>query len=418
MANPDRASFSKLFNKHPLPLARLGLLLLCAAWLLPGLVGHAPWKGGDGEHFVQLWLLLKSGATPQSVSATPPLYYWVATATAWLTSSFLSLADGARLASGLFIALALFFIARTARALYGAETAWAAALTLLGCMGLLVRGHELNAATAQFAAAAIMLHGIATLPQGPRGGWALGAGAILMLLAGGAAEAALFLLLAMGLPGLLEAFRSPPARRALAWGVGLALAASAAWLAYLTTQAIPLKQALNLQRWLGGALLRPAFYLSTLGWYAWPAWPLAAWALYRGRRQWRTPGIVLGNVGGSPALALLVWVAGAVYVLLCVNYMAELGCAIPRSGGVYSFAERSLGRFGGVVVGWSDFLNAICAIAAPIAPTWFTRLSITCNWLLTWSRSELTSLVVAKLLTFWSVYDFALCKVCWALASV
>ena len=187
MANPDRASFSKLFNKHPLPLARLGLLLLCAAWLLPGLVGHAPWKGGDGEHFVQLWLLLKSGATPQSVSATPPLYYWVATATAWLTSSFLSLADGARLASGLFIALALFFIARTARALYGAETAWAAALTLLGCMGLLVRGHELNAATAQLAAAAIMLHGIATLPQGPRGGWALGAGAILMLLAGGAA---------------------------------------------------------------------------------------------------------------------------------------------------------------------------------------------------------------------------------------
>src|SRR3569623_219100 len=116
MATPGRASFSKLFNKHPLPLARLGLLLLCAAWLLPGLVGHAPWKGGDGEHFVQLWLLLKSGAAPQSVSATPPLYYWVATATAWLTSPFLSLADGALLSSVLFFALALFFTARTAHA--------------------------------------------------------------------------------------------------------------------------------------------------------------------------------------------------------------------------------------------------------------------------------------------------------------
>src|SRR3569623_171999 len=130
MATPGRASYSKMYNKHPQQLARLGLLLLCAAWLLPGLVGHAPWKGGDGEHFVQLWLLLKSGTAPQSVSATPPLYYWVATATAWLTSSFLSLADGARLASGLFIALALFFTARTARVLYGAETAWAAARTL------------------------------------------------------------------------------------------------------------------------------------------------------------------------------------------------------------------------------------------------------------------------------------------------
>ena len=293
MANPNPVSSSKLFNKRPLPLARFGLLLLCAAWLLPGLVGHAPWKGGDGEHFVQLWLLLKSGAAPQSVSATPPLYYWVATATAWLTSAFLPLADGARLASGLFIALALFFVARTARVLYGAETAWAAALTLLGCMGLLVRGHELNAATAQLAAAAIMLYGLAALPQTPRSGWALGGGAVLMLLAGGAAEAALLLLLAVMLPLLLADYRMPAARRALAWGVGLALVASAAWLAYLATQAIPFKQALNLQRWLGEAKLRPAFYLGILGWYAWPAWPLAAWALYRGRRQWRTPGIVL-----------------------------------------------------------------------------------------------------------------------------
>ena len=129
-----------MFNKRSFPLARLGFLLLCAAWLLPGLIGHAPWKGGDGEHFVQLWLLLKNGVAPQSVSATP-LYYWVATGTAWLTSAFLPLADGARLASGLFIALALFFVARTARLLYGVESAWAAALTLLGCMGLLVRGH-------------------------------------------------------------------------------------------------------------------------------------------------------------------------------------------------------------------------------------------------------------------------------------
>lgn len=298
MASPRRAGSSKLFNKPALPLPRLGLLLLCVAWLLPGLIGHAPWKGGDGEHFVQLWQLLKNGAAPQAVSAMP-LYYWVATATAWLTSAFLPLADGARLASGLFIALALFFVARAARVLYGEESAWAAALTLLGCMGLLVRGHELNAATAQFAAAAIMLYGLAALPQAPRSGWALGGGAVLMLLAGGAAEAVLFLLLAGLLPLLLEAYRTPAARRALAWGVGVALVAGAAWLAYLATQSISLKLALNLPRWLGKGALHPAFYLGTLGWYAWPAWPLAAWAIYRGRRQWRTPGIVL------PAGALL-----------------------------------------------------------------------------------------------------------------
>jgi hypothetical protein len=53
-------------------LPQLGLLLLCAAWLLPGLVGHAPWKGGDGEHFVRLWLLLQGDVAPQAVAATPP----------------------------------------------------------------------------------------------------------------------------------------------------------------------------------------------------------------------------------------------------------------------------------------------------------------------------------------------------------
>jgi 4-amino-4-deoxy-L-arabinose transferase-like glycosyltransferase len=287
-----------LSSKRAFSLPQLGLLLLFAAWLLPGLVGHAPWKGGDGEHFVQLWLLLQSGATPQSVSATPPLYYWVAIATAWLSSPILALADGARLASGLFIALALFFIARTARVLYGAEAAWAAALTLLGCMGLLVRGHELNAATAQFAAAAIMLYGIASLPQGARGGWALGGGAALMLLAGGAAEALLFLVLAALLPLWLADYRSPAARRALAWGVGGALLAGAAWLAFLVAQQIPWANAFNLQRWRDTDGLRPGYYPGILGWYAWPAWPLAGWAVYRGRRQWLTPGIVL------PAAAL------------------------------------------------------------------------------------------------------------------
>ena len=292
VVSPGRDSSSKLFNKPFFTLPQLGLVLLCAAWLVPGLVGHAPWKGGDGEYFVQFWSLLQSGASPQSVPATPPLYYWVAMATAWLTASFLPLAEGARLASGLFVALALIFVGRTARALYGAEASWASALTLLGCLGLLVRGHELNAATAQFAAASIMLYGLACLPRDLRSSWTLAAGVVLMLLAGGAAEALLFLLLAGGLMILLADYRTPVARRALAWGVGLACVAGGAWLTYLAAQSIPFARALNLQRWIGDGGQNPAYYPSILGWYAWPAWPLAAWALYRSR-QWLTPGVVL-----------------------------------------------------------------------------------------------------------------------------
>lgn len=293
VASRSPTSSLKLFNKRTFSLPQLGLLLLTLAWLLPGLIGHAPWKGGDGDHFVHLWMLMQNGVAPQTGAATPPLYYWVAATTAWLTSSFLPLADGARLASGLFIALALFFVARAARVLYGSEAGWAAALTLLGCMGLLVRGHELNAATAQFAAAAIMLCGLASLPSDRRGGWVLGAGAVLMLLAGGAAEAVLFLLLASGMMIWLADYRTPFARRAFVWAAGLALVAGLLWLVYLTTQDIPFARTLNLQRWIGDTGKDPFYYLSILGWYAWPAWPLAAWAVYRSRRQWKTPGVVM-----------------------------------------------------------------------------------------------------------------------------
>ncbi len=284
-ANPKRVSSSKLSTEARRPLGQLGLLLLCAAWLLPGLVGHAPWKGGDGEHFVNLWLLLQNHAQPQAELATPPLYYWVAMATAWVSSPFLALPDGARLASGLFIALALVFVARTARALYGEGAGWAATLTLLGCMGLLVRGHELNAYTAQFGAGAVMLYGMASLGRAG-GGWTLGVGAVLMVLAGGAAEALLLLVLAAGLLGF-DGYRSSAARRAWTTALAIALVASVAWLGYLSMQGVPFTRPLNLQRWLDSASPRPAFYPALLGWYAWPAWPLAAWAVYRAGRRWR-----------------------------------------------------------------------------------------------------------------------------------
>lgn len=311
-------------------------------------MGHAPWKGGDGEHFAALWQWSQKGLPLQL--DMPPLYYWAAAATAWLTSSFLALADGARLASGLFVALALVFTARTAHALYGAESRWAAALTLLGCVGLLVRGHELNAHTAQLAAAAMTMSGMAALPQGGRSSWVLGGGAALMLLAGGAAEALLFLVLAALLPLLLNEYRSGAALRSLAWGAGGALAFAAAWMAFLSAQQSPLISALNLDRWLDPDGLRPAYYLSILGWYAWPAWPLAAWAVYRARRQWRTPALLLPLL---LLLALLLLYAFAAHpgeeqgliLLLPLALLGASGLFTLRRGAAYALLWFSVMLF-------------------------------------------------------------------------
>src|SRR5256884_5849363 len=46
--------------------------------------------------------------------------------------------------------------------------------------------------------------------------------------------------------------------------------------------------------------------------------------------------------------------------------MAELGAAIPRSGGQYNFSRRALGDYAGFIVGWSDWLST-CGTAAAVA---------------------------------------------------
>lgn len=350
VASPRRASSSKLSSSPKSSLHTLGLLLLCAVWLLPGLVGHAPWKGGDGEHFVRFLQLMAEGWPLPGGPAVAPLYYWTAAATAWVTSVLLPLHDGARLASGVFIALALAATFRTARTWYGAEAGWAAVLLLLGCLGLLVRGHELNAHTAQFGAAAWMLFGIARLPEGRVGGAILATGSVLMLLAGGTAEALLFLLLAAVASWVLPAHRGT--RSALAAALIVTLLFLAAWAAFVDARGGSPLAVLGLDRWLDPVRLRPAYYLGVLGWFAWPAWPLAAWALVRARRQWRTPGVALPVAVLAGLLALYAFAdspgeEGGLILLLPLALLGAAGLASLRRG-----AANALLWFGVMLFGF------------------------------------------------------------------
>ena len=79
----------------------------------------------------------------------------------------------------------------------------------------------------------------------------------------------------------------------------------------------------------------------------------------------RTPGDVaklLPNVW----MFLGVWVLGGLYAFSGASSMAELGAAIPRSGGQYNFSRRALGDYAGFIVGWSDWLST-CGTAAAVA---------------------------------------------------
>src|SRR5437867_4948025 len=76
----------------------------------------------------------------------------------------------------------------------------------------------------------------------------------------------------------------------------------------------------------------------------------------------RTPGEVASQLP-TPTLFIGVWILGAVYALLGVISVAELGAMIPRSGGWYVFVHRALGNYPGFIVGWSDWLSTCGTLA-------------------------------------------------------
>src|SRR5256884_3151486 len=78
-----------------------------------------------------------------------------------------------------------------------------------------------------------------------------------------------------------------------------------------------------------------------------------------------TPGNVAQQLPNA-WLFLGIWILGGLYALCGAPSMAELGAAIPRSGGQYNFSRRALGDYAGFIVGWSDWLST-CGTAAAVA---------------------------------------------------
>ena len=65
-------------------------------------------------------------------------------------------------------------------------------------------------------------------------------------------------------------------------------------------------------------------------------------------------------------LFLGVWILGGLYALFGASSLAELGAAIPRSGGQYNYSRRALGEYAGFIVGWSDWIST-CGTNAVVA---------------------------------------------------
>jgi 4-amino-4-deoxy-L-arabinose transferase-like glycosyltransferase len=103
------------------PLMWFAALAILCAWLLPGTLGHEPWKQDETYTFGIIQHMLDTGDLVVPTNAgqpfveKPPLYDWVAAGLAWMLGRYLPLHDAARLASALFAALTVYYTARVAR---------------------------------------------------------------------------------------------------------------------------------------------------------------------------------------------------------------------------------------------------------------------------------------------------------------
>ncbi len=349
-------------------LPRLPLLLLCAAYLLPGLVGRDPWRNADLTAFGQMaaiadgrasWWAPTLGGVPGDMALLP---HWLGAAFIRAGSPWLDPAVAARVPFTILLGLTLalvwyttFYLARTEAAqpvpfAFGGEAepvdyaraiADGALLALMATLGLLQLGHETTPELAQLASMGLFLYALAAAPFRPRQARAAMLAALPLLAGSGAPSTAL----AVGAGAMLVCWRShyPQVRALTAW-VAAAMVA-AAWLA----------ATLGAWRWRADALT--AQDLPNLArqwlWFLWPAWPLALWTLWRWRRQLMHRHLSVPLVPVIVALAANVAMAGSDRALM-------LG--LPGMAVLAAFALPTLKRSAAAAIDWfSMCFFTLCA---------------------------------------------------------
>src|SRR5262245_40802713 len=296
------------------------VILLCAAWLLPGLIGHDPWKPDEPATFGSVYELLQGGSwlvpslAGEPFMEKPSLFNFTAALCALIFSFVLPLHDAARIATGLWMAGTFYFTAVAARELHGERSGAMAVLLLLGCFGLVVRSHQLITDVAMLAGFAMAYYGCAlALRRTTAGGLWIGTGAGIGFLANGVIAPVIITIIALLLPLVGTAWRT----RAYARALGIAAATALPWLT-IWPALLYYRSPELFKEWLWDANLRDYFgreggpsmftvyYLKILPWYAFPAWLLALWTLGQaGRSGLNKPAIVLPLTGFVVTLALL-----------------------------------------------------------------------------------------------------------------
>jgi len=275
-----------------LPPAGWVLAGMLAFYVLAGLFGRDPWKGEDAIHIGTAWHMLNYGdwLSPDLAGRPfhePPLYYWTATLSGLAFGWLLPMHEAMRLASGLWVMLALVGLYYAGRELYGQDSAAASPLLLAGCAGLLFHAHDAQPMLIALAAYSGGLGALAAIGRKPRLTGIFYGLAITVCLLGAGIAPTLPLLALAPVAWWLSPDR-PKALQTLAVGLGFGVLLSLPWplllasleparfAGWLDAELAPLKT--------GFSLSGAASFLSLLPWFAFPALPLAGWTLWTRRK--------------------------------------------------------------------------------------------------------------------------------------
>lgn len=357
-------------------LPRLALLLLCLAYIVPGMLGRAPWRNADMATFGYM-LDMARGATswldPQLLGLRPEadglLPYWIGAWFVQWTPSWLSPVLVARVPFALMLALtlvatwyAVYNLAMQPRAqpvafAFGGEadpTDYARAigdgglLALIACLGLAQPTHEVTTHVALLCFCALTFYATAALGRRllqPALAMALGLSGLVL-----SAAPTLAVLFGAGATvlHLLAADAAAGGRRRALRVAGL--------LALFTVLAAALASSLDLWRW---RIVLPTDsggkdWLSLgrlLLWFTWPAWPLVLWTVWRWRRQLWTTQINLH-------LALPLWFAAVTIGAALTTKPADraLLLALPALATLAAFALPTLRRSVAALIDWFTLL--------------------------------------------------------------
>ena len=351
-------------------LPRVALLLFCAAYVLPGLIGRDPWRGADITAFGYMLSIAQGQSSwlAPTVTGLPPetavLPFWLGAASIKLLGFAMSPAMAARLPFALLLIGVLvltwystYHLARTEAAqplpfAFGGEAdpvdyaraiADGALLALIATLGLLQIGHETTPELGQLASVALFMYALsASAFRGFQPKLAM-----LLALPALTASGAPSMSLALGIGGTVLCWNSsyPSAQRFTVWVAASALLAVAiAW-------------ALGAWGWRlgsydsGGQVLA---LFKQFAWFLWPCWPLALWTSWRWRRQLLKRHISVPLTCLAVSLTACVAMGGSDRALL-------LG--LPALAVLAAFSLPTLTRGGAAAIDWfSVFFFSLSAL--------------------------------------------------------